>query len=111
MCSRRRTGWSGSSSVAERRGGTHRSNVERAWLGHRVEAMSEKKSWADLTAAQRAAIIAAGTVELVITAVAVRDLVRRPSQAVRGPKLLWAATFVVQPFGPLGYLTLGRRSR
>ena len=46
--------------------------------------MSEKKSWADLTAAQRSAIIAGGAVELVITAVAVRDLVHRPSQAVEG---------------------------
>lgn len=73
--------------------------------------MSEKKSWADLTAAQRSAIIAGGAVELVITAVAARDLVHRPSHAVRGPKLLWAAAFVVQPFGPLGYLALGRRSR
>lgn len=73
--------------------------------------MSEKKSWGDLTPRQKAAILAGGAIELVLTAVAVRDLKRRPAQAVRGPKLLWAASFVVQPFGPLGYLTLGRRSR
>jgi len=73
--------------------------------------MSEKKTWADLTPAQRSAIIAGGAVELVLTAFALRDLVRRPSPAVRGPKLLWAAGFVVQPFGPLAYLALGRRSR
>ena len=73
--------------------------------------MSERKSWADLTPAQRSAIIGGGAVELVLTVVALRDLIRRPSQAVRGPKLLWAASFVVQPFGPLGYLALGRRAR
>ncbi len=73
--------------------------------------MSERKSWADLTPAQKSAILAGGASELVLTAIAVRDLKRRPSQAVRGPKLLWAASFVVQPFGPLGYLALGRRSR
>ena len=73
--------------------------------------MSEKKSWSDLTPTQRAAILGGGAVELVLTVVALRDLVRRPSEAVRGPKLLWAASFVVQPFGPLGYLALGRRSR
>jgi len=73
--------------------------------------MSEKKSWADLTTAQRAAIIGGGAVELVLTVVALRDLIRRPASAVRGPKLLWATSFVVQPFGPLGYLALGRRGR
>jgi hypothetical protein len=73
--------------------------------------MSEKKSWADLTPAQKSTIFVGGAIELVLTAMAVRDLKRRPSQAVRGPKLLWAASFVVQPFGPLGYLALGRRSR
>jgi hypothetical protein len=73
--------------------------------------MSEKKSWADLTPTQRSAIIAGGAVELVLTVVAFRDLMRRPSQAVRGPKLLWTAAFVVQPFGPLGYLAFGRRPR
>jgi len=72
--------------------------------------MSQKKTWADLTPVQRAAIIAGGTVELVVTAVALRDLARRPASMVRGPKLLWATTFVVQPFGPVGYLTLGRRT-
>jgi hypothetical protein len=71
----------------------------------------QKKTWADLTPAQRAAIIAGGTVELVVTAIALRDLVRRPSSTVRGPKLLWAASFVVQPFVPVGYLALGRRTR
>jgi len=73
--------------------------------------MSEKKSWADLTPAQKSTILVGGAIELVLTAMAVRDLKRRPSQAVRGPKLLWAASFVVQPFGPLGYLALGRRPR
>ncbi len=73
--------------------------------------MGEKKSWADLTPTERSAIIAGGAVELVLTAIAVRDLVRRPSQAVRGPKLLWTAAFVAQPFGPLAYLAFGRRSR
>ena len=73
--------------------------------------MSEKKSWADLTPTQRSAIIAGGAIELVLTAIAVRDLRHRPSHAVRGPKPLWTAALAVQPFGPLGYLAFGRRSR
>ena len=70
---------------------------------------SEKKQWKDLTGSQRAAIVAAGTVEIVATTAALVDLVRRPKAQVRGPKWLWAASFVVQPVGPLAYFALGRR--
>jgi hypothetical protein len=71
---------------------------------------SKKQSWQDLSTGRRATIIVLGLVEIVLTGVALRDLVRRPSREVRGPKLAWVASFVVQPFGPIGYLTLGRRS-
>jgi Phospholipase_D-nuclease N-terminal len=50
-----------------------------------------------------------GAVELVVTALAVRDLARRPSSQVRGPKAGWVLSFVVQPFGPLAYFAMGRR--
>jgi hypothetical protein len=53
--------------------------------------------------------VAGGAAELVVTSVALRDLAKRPRSAVRGPKLVWLLSFVVQPFGPLGYLALGRR--
>jgi hypothetical protein len=68
-----------------------------------------KKGWSDLTMLQRRAILAGGACELVITAAAVRDLATRPARTVRGPKALWALTFVVQPFGPLAYFFAGRR--
>ena len=71
---------------------------------------SEKKQWKDLTGSQRAAIVAAGSVEIVVTTAALVDLVRRPKQSVRGPKWLWAASFVVQPVGPLAYFAVGRRT-
>lgn len=68
-----------------------------------------KKQWRDLNRLERTAIIAGGAVELVLTGAALRDLVR--SDRVRGPKPLWALSFVVQPFGPVAYLLLGRRDR
>lgn len=71
--------------------------------------MHPKKRWSDLTSTQQRAIVAAGAVELVTTAVALRDLVKRPRGQVRGKKPLWALSFVVQPVGPLAYLALGRR--
>lgn len=68
-----------------------------------------KKKWSDLSTAQQCAIVVGGAVELVLTAVVLRDLVRRPAAEVRGPKAVWAVAQVVQPFGPLAYLAFGRR--
>jgi len=72
-------------------------------------AVNQKKRWEDLTPRQRAVIIAGGAVELVITTVALVDLARRPKRLVRGRKRFWLTSFVVQPFGPIAYLALGRR--
>ncbi len=44
-----------------------------------------------------------------MTAVALRDLARRPAEGVRGPKALWAVACFVQPVGPVAYLAVGRR--
>jgi hypothetical protein len=68
-----------------------------------------KKRWSDLTGRQRRLIVGLGAAEVVATTAALRDLARRPAGQVRGPKLAWALAFVVQPFGPLAYFTVGRR--
>jgi hypothetical protein len=68
-----------------------------------------KKQWNDLSTGQQRAIIVGGAVEVVLTAVALSNLVRRPASQVRGSKVLWLLSFVVQPFGPLAYFALGRR--
>lgn len=69
----------------------------------------QKKTWSDLTPGQQRAIVVSGVVELVLTTLAVRDLVRRPKEGVRGPKAAWVASFVVQPVGPITYFLFGRR--
>jgi hypothetical protein len=71
--------------------------------------MSEKLRWDDLTDGQKTAIVVGAAVEVVLTAVALIDLARRPREQVRGPKALWALGCVVQPVGPIAYLALGRR--
>lgn len=71
--------------------------------------MGQKKRWSDLTTGQQRAIVVAGALEVVATTWALRDLKRRPSAAVRGPKALWVLSMVVQPVGPLAYAALGRR--
>ena len=72
--------------------------------------MADKKKWDDFTPAQKALIIAAATFELIVTSIALRDLVRRPRRQVRGPKVLWVASFFVQPVGAPLYLMVGRRA-
>ena len=68
------------------------------------------KRWDELTGTQKALILTAASVELALTATALVDLVRRPRELVRGPKPLWGLGLVVQPFGPIAYLALGRRA-
>jgi len=68
-----------------------------------------KKKWSELSPQAKAAIVVGGTVEAVLTTIALRDLARRAPALVRGPKLLWLLAAFVQPFGPLLYLGAGRR--
>lgn len=67
-----------------------------------------KQKWNELSQAQKAAIVVMGTVEVVLTTIALTDLVRRPASGVRGPKIAWALACFVQPIGPITYLTAGR---
>ena len=69
-----------------------------------------KKKWSDLSPRSRVAIVALGLAEVVVTSVALRDLVRRPAGLVRGPKALWAPVLFVQPVGSPLYLLAGRRA-
>ncbi|MCB9412084.1 MAG: PLDc_N domain-containing protein [Actinobacteria bacterium] len=66
------------------------------------------KSWSELTPGQRRVIAAGAVIEVILTAAAAVDLVRRPAEQVRGPKLLWVPALVVQPVGPIAYFAFGR---
>jgi hypothetical protein len=67
------------------------------------------KTWDDLTDGQKITVGVVGAIEAVVTAVALRDLARRPAEGIRGPKALWAMACFVQPVGPVAYLACGRR--
>jgi len=68
-----------------------------------------KKRWSDLTPGARTAVVAGGLVELAVTSYALRDLVRRPPELIRGSKLFWGPVLFVQPIGSPLYLLAGRR--
>lgn len=69
----------------------------------------QKKTWSDLTPTQRTLAVVAGAAEAALTTYALRDLGSRTDAQVRGPRMAWRAGMLVQPFGPIGYLLLGRR--
>ncbi len=71
--------------------------------------MTQKKRWSELSPAAKTAIVVGSVVELVVTTIALRDLVRRRADEVRGPKVCWGLALFVQPIGSPLYLLVGRR--
>lgn len=68
-----------------------------------------KKSWSELTSAQKTVVLTLVSIEVSLTATALLDLVRRPADQVHGRKGVWALALFVQPVGPVAYLWTHRR--
>lgn len=68
-----------------------------------------KRTWSELSTPAKAGVVTLAAVEAVVTTIAARDLSGRTDEQVNGPRWLWKIAFFVQPFGPLGYLILGRK--
>ncbi len=69
----------------------------------------KRKSWKEMSTAQKSANIIFGTAEFILTGWALWDLGHRPANQINGKKRIWAMTSFVQPFGPLVYLLFGRK--
>jgi hypothetical protein len=69
-------------------------------------------NWTDLSRRQRALIIGVAVAETALKAAMVLDLKRRGPDQVRGPRLLWASTSLVNSGGliPAAYFLLGRKT-
>jgi len=69
------------------------------------------RRWADLPDGTRRGIALATSLQMALLASAVIDLVRRPSERVRGGrKWPWIPVLLVNFIGPIVYLLFGRRS-
>jgi hypothetical protein len=71
-----------------------------------------KRRWQDLTSRQRVGIVIRASVQTALQVVALRDLVRRPTDEVQGGhKWVWALAIAVNylGIGPITYLIAGRR--
>ena len=58
---------------------------------------------------QRAGILTLAGAELGLKIAALRDIQRRPVGEIRGNKLFWRLSLLVNTLGPLSYFKWGRR--
>jgi hypothetical protein len=55
--------------------------------------------------------VAAVAVQAAVAAVTIRDINRRPKEAVRGPKMIWRLVGGANTLGSVAYWVLGRKRR
>lgn len=68
----------------------------------------QHQKWSSLSPRRRVGVVVVAAAQLTLTVAAYRDLVRRPSQEVNGPKSAWALALLVNWVGPLTYFVKGR---
>ena len=68
-----------------------------------------KRRWQDLSKGQQRALGLGALVQFALFAFALVDLIRRPSEKVRGRKLAWVPVLFVNFIGPVTYLVAGRK--
>ena len=71
--------------------------------------MGRKKSWRELSDAQRRGLVALASVQVALAVSAWADLASRSAAQVRGSKKTWAAVIAINFIGPILYFTRGRR--
>lgn len=71
--------------------------------------MPRKKHWNELSVVSRWRIVVLGLAQLALQFVALRDLVKRPAEQVKGSKGAWAAASFINFIGPAAYLLFGRQ--
>lgn len=71
--------------------------------------MSTKKSWSQLSQAQRRLVVAAGTLQVGLQLAALHDLRHRAPETIRGPRWVWTCATFVNTIGPGAYFLFGRR--
>lgn len=68
-----------------------------------------RRSWSDLSCAQRSALVGVGAVQLALAGAAWVDLARRSPAEVRGRRAIWAGVIALNFVGPVAYFVAGRR--
>lgn len=71
--------------------------------------MTKKKSWKELTLAQRVSVAILTILQITLLAAALWDLQQRSDEHVLGDKSLWRAVVFINFIGPLAYFFFGRK--
>ena len=69
----------------------------------------QKRSWSELTTAQKSGIVAGIVVQVALLIAALADILRRPAEQINGSKRMWAALSFVNYVGPIAYFVFGRK--
>ena len=71
--------------------------------------MIKRKRWKDLSKGRRAAILIMGSIQILLLALALWDIRKRPAEGIAGSKTMWAMISFVNFLGPLAYFLFGRK--
>jgi hypothetical protein len=77
--------------------------------GHPVPAAGSRGGPFDLNTQQKLILLVVLVVHIVLAHLTLRDLRRRPTSAVRGPKRLWRVWATTNTSGSVAYWIVGRR--
>ncbi|PFG20873.1 phospholipase D-like protein [Serinibacter salmoneus] len=73
--------------------------------------MGHRKNFRDLPRKRKVQIVIVAAAQLALHGYAWRDLITRPADQVKGPKLPWGLALLVNWIGPIAYLAAGREKR
>jgi hypothetical protein len=71
--------------------------------------MSQRNAWKDLSPLARGRVMIMGVLQVALLIAALRDLRRRPAEAINGNKRLWTALVFINFIGPIAYFVFGRK--
>ncbi|HRX04800.1 MAG: PLDc N-terminal domain-containing protein [Anaerolineae bacterium] len=69
----------------------------------------KKRNWRELSPLQKAVLVVAGIVEVLLLLAALFDLRRRPAEQIRGNKRIWTLVAFFNYVGPIAYFLVGRK--
>ena len=72
--------------------------------------MHNKSHWKDMNGKRKTGVVIIGLAQVALTAVAYRDLIKRPAEQIEGTKLAWSVALLVNWIGPLTYFAKGRKT-
>lgn len=71
--------------------------------------MGKKKNWRELSPLQKAVLLIAGSLQVLLLGAALLDLRRQPAEQIRGSKRVWTMVAFINYIGPVAYFLLGRK--